>query len=449
MNLNRLRPITAMMLTVIMTFLLISPTLAAGRSDASAKQNDAQKKSAGVRAALIESVKNRDEREQFSADDLEQMRSALLDLLDANQLLSSLLPSGAVKDGAQGRDYEDARAGIQKMSAGDLTTFRRGLNPAKMREKLASSRAVLTEFKDGLATRSSASRPDSAGLPGISSYCGAPIDTGVIIAADVVYFTAEAVRDIAQDGCNEVIVILGEGGNGRLVCLVTDAVYIIAKAVNQALHFCDDDYAASVGQASFDRLGHIHGDLESSVANDNANRTTIVNNDNANTLLLDTHATTNTTNIVNNDNANRVTIVNNDNANALALTNLVNAALTQIITNANANKDEMKNLLLRTQIEADLSSTDGSAFVALYETPSNVCFASLNSAGMPQAGVPSSVTQCGLLDLVRSIVSQTITNVGAGTNAQSFFASGDAQRALGKYKQAYTSYRQAYKAAGK
>ena len=68
---------------------------------------------------------------------------------------------------------------------------------------------------------------------------------------------------------------------------------------------------------------------------------------------------------------------------------------------------------------------------------------------LPQAGVPSSVTQCGLLDLVRSIVGQTIANVGVGTGAQSFFAAGDAQRALGKYKAAYTLYRQAFKAAGK
>jgi hypothetical protein len=69
--------------------------------------------------------------------------------------------------------------------------------------------------------------------------------------------------------------------------------------------------------------------------------------------------------------------------------------------------------------------------------------------GLPQLGIPASTTQCGLLDLVRSIVSQTIANVGAGTNAQSFFNTGDAQRAAGKYKAAYASYRQAYKAAAK
>src|SRR4029450_10255503 len=131
-------------------------------------------------------------------------------------------------------------------------------------------------------------------------------------AAAVVYFLAEAVRDIAQDGCNEVVVILGEGGNVRAVCLVTDAIYIIAKAVTQAIHFCDDDYAGSVVEASYDRLGHIHSDLEASIANDDSNKTMIVNN----------------------DNTNKDTIVNNDNTNTANLTALITAALNAIITNA-------------------------------------------------------------------------------------------------------------------
>jgi hypothetical protein len=434
-----------MMLTFVMTSMLISPTLAASTHDGKGKKTTTQKDSSRLRVSVLASVKNKDGRDQFSGEELEQMRSALLELLDANQLISTLLPSGDKGDlkGAplvKGSEFDEARAQIQQMSAKDLTTFRKGLNPAAMHEKLANSSRVLTEFKE---------RPDSPGLPGITSYCGAPVDTAAIIASDVVYFTAESVRDIAQDGCNEVLVIAGEGGNARAACLITDAIYIIAKAVNQGIHFCDDDYAASVGQGSYDRLGHIHGDLEDSVTNDNTNKdtivnndntnkTTIVNNDNANTLTLDTHAT-----------ANKVTIVNNDNANALALTNLVNAALTQIISNANANKDETKNLLMRTQIEADLASVDGSAFVGLYETPTTTCFASLNSFGLAQAGIPASVTQCGLLDLVRSIVAQTVANIGAGTNAQSYLNAGDANRTAGRFKAAYNSYKQAYKAAVK
>lgn len=153
--------------------------------------------------------------------------------------------------------------------------------------------------------------------------------------------------------------------------------------------------------------------------------------------------------IVKNDNDNKDAIVKNDNENTAALTKLINESTARIINNDNDNKNELRNMILRTQIEADLSSTDGAVIVALYETPSNICLPSLNDKGLAQIGALSNPVQCGLLDLVRSIVRDTIASVGTGTNAQAFFAQGDANRAAGKFKAAYASYRQAYKAAAK
>ena len=70
-------------------------------------------------------------------------------------------------------------------------------------------------------------------------------------------------------------------------------------------------------QGSFDRLDHIHTDLENAqaaiIANDNANTTTIVNNDNANRTL-----------IINNDDANRDKIVNESHALGCELVRLLN-----------------------------------------------------------------------------------------------------------------------------
>jgi hypothetical protein len=43
----------------------------------------------------------------------------------------------------------------------------------------------------------------------------------------------------------------------------------------------------------------------------------------------------------------------------------------------------------------------------------------------------------------------TIANVGSGTNAQSFFVIGDAERAAGHFKAAYAAYQTAYRAAAK
>jgi hypothetical protein len=167
-----------------------------------------------------------------------------------------------------------------------------------------------------------------------------------------------------------------------------------------------------------------------------------------------TNITTAQTAIIANDDANKTTIVNNDNTNTANILTAIEAAKTYIITDAHANKDEMKNLLLRTQIEADLASTDGSTFVALYETPGNICKDSLTDKGLPQIVTlpgmsPVTIQQCGLLDLVRIIVKDSIANVGAGTNAQSFFNTAEAHRTAGKFKLAYASYRMAYKAASK
>jgi hypothetical protein len=135
-------------------------------------------------------------------------------------------------------------------------------------------------------------------------------------------------------------------------------------------------------------------------------------------------------NIINNDNANATAIITNDNANATTIINNDNANTAAIITNDNANKNELRDLMLRTQIEADLAAADAATPVALYLTP--------NANG-------------GYLDLVQSIVTATLANVSAaGGNvgpAQSFLNQANAQKAAGQFKNAYANYRKAYKRA--
>jgi len=514
MRANRFNRIVAVTLTIVMTFMLISPALVAAKVVEEDKTTGSQEKRDKLKTEILDDLKNQDGRKEFSPEELEQMRSALLDLLDTVQVLTTLRSAdGGFGEKSKGEDYESLKAQIQQMSGKELNVLRAALDPSKMRATLAKSRAVLDAFKNRAAAKSSRAGGDSPGFPQVNPYCDDIPTTAEYRAAEIALLVAEGVRDVAQNGCNEVIVALGFGGNGRLVCLITDAIYIAAKGATFDITFCYEDYTGALTTANYERLDHLHEDVEdvkssnsenfsniinnaaantttitgavttatttivnndnsnkdtlvtnaatntttittavtdaktTIVNNDNSNKDTIINNDNNNKTMIVNNDNTNKDTIVTNDNTNKITIVNNDNANTLALTNLVNSALSQILTDATANKNEMKNLLLRTQIEADLASTDGSTFVALYETPVTVCFPSLNSLGLPQLGIPASVTQCGLLDLVRSIVQQTIANVGAGTNAQSFFNTGDAQRAAGQYKAAYTSYRKAYKAA--
>ena len=120
-------------------------------------------------------------------------------------------------------------------------------------------------------------------------------------------------------------------------------------------------------------------------------------------------------------NANTQSIINNDNANTAA-----------IIANDNANKNELRDLILRTQIESDLAQADSATPVALYLTPT---------------------ANGGYLNLVQTIVTQTLANIQAAggdvSAAQPVLVQANAAKAAGQFKVAYTLYRKAYKTASK
>jgi hypothetical protein len=262
------------------------------------------------------------------------------------------------------------------------------------------------------AVLNSADLPDR---PGPDSECDALIGSGfptseALIAAQEIYFIAAGIHAVANRTCNQLVVavIAGEGGgsNGSLACIAADAVLVVAKITLDKISSCYRDFGYRTADTSYDRLDHIHTDLENSVANDNANKDTIISNDNTNTIS-----------IIANSNANRGDVIVSANAN----TGTINAATT-------AAKVELRDLILRTQIEADLAATP--IVVALYETPT---------------------ANGGYLDLVRDIVAQTIANIqaagGSTGQAQSLLTQGDTFKNSGDFVNAYAYYQRAYKAA--
>ncbi len=204
------------------------------------------------------------------------------------------------------------------------------------------------------------------------------------------------------------------GVNTSLVCVPFSIAASIANGLFNTASFCVGEVTGNQIDANYNRLDHLHDDVAGAI-------TTIVNASNANTASILTNANANTVAIVTNDNANTVAIVTNDNANTAA-----------ILTNANANKNELRDLILRSQIEADLSMADGAAVVALYLLP--------NAHG-------------GYLDLVTAIVTETIADVQAAggrvSNADSALSAANAAKAAGDFKTAYGLYRKAYKTAGR
>ena len=406
---------------------------------------------AALRAEVRQAIAARHttDQENYSQEELEQMRSALLDLTTILRDLAEL--SGDVDLGS----LDGAMAQFAQLPYERLTVLRKSLNPTLIREKLNAGRKSVSKFKATLEKRRgmpSESKRTKAGEVGISS-AGFPVATGfchiplppeppddfvppdgwdpvdpdntiygperipveVILVVDIVFFAAEAARDIAQDLCDQVAL----GASLSVGCLPFTIAYVIAHAIYAGIHFCDDTVTGNVIDANYQRLAHIHGDLEASVANDNTNTANIITNDNSNRSLIINNDNTNTGNIITNDNSNRELIINNDNSNT-----------TTILNNASANKNELKDLILRTQIEADLAEADSATPVAWYLTPT------------PKGGH---------LDLTKSIVTETLANIlAAGGSigvAQLFLNEANAAKAAGDFKGAYALYRKAYKIA--
>src|SRR5262245_41871910 len=271
-----------------------------------------------------------DPKVQYPAEELEQLRGKLIEMVDAVKQLSGLLADNS----EELKKLDQARAFYEQLSLKDLNMYRAAMDPAKMNAGLAEAQAVIAEYVSGNGGNYNRRSPrrgaalNSAGLPdrpGPDSTCDALIGSGrptaaLIISAEAVYYTAKGIHDAASRACNQiaVFVALGEGGgsNGSLACTAADAVLIAADIVLSSVRACEADFGLRTLDTNYDRLDHIHTDLESSVANDNNNRTAIISNDN-----------NNRTAIISNDNSNRTAITSNDNSNRTA-----------IITNANANK---------------------------------------------------------------------------------------------------------------
>ena len=153
--------------------------------------------------------------------------------------------------------------------------------------------------------------------------------------------------------------------------------------------------------------------------NANANKDTIVAGATANTLAINALATANKSQILTNADANKAAVITVANANT--------ATLVGAITTATAT---LRDLILRMQIESALS--EGKDPVVIFTLPA---------------------TSGGYLELVRTIVAQSIANVQAsgGTvgDAAADLAKGDVFKTAARYKDAYVQYRTAYQDAGK
>jgi hypothetical protein len=249
----------------------------------------------------------------------------------------------------------------------------------------------------------------TAGFPGAhygSACSGYTSNSDVVFGYQTALNTAKLIWGAADRACNEVVVILGEGGNGSLVCIIADEILQAAELILDEYTICDGDTQGAQVTANYDRLAYINEQIDTdhnaAMANDNANKNAIVANDNANAGATQA-----------NDNANKAAIVANDNANQVVLV--------QLLANTAAQ-------LLKTQIETNLASSGPP--VGYYELPA---------------------AKGGQLEAVRDDVAaliQTFQSSGLGVgSAATYLSQGNSYLASHQYKLAYARYRTAYQQA--
>jgi len=321
-----------------------------------------------------------------------------MNLADAVGEMSVLVPSAADPDTVQ-----QAKTGFQQMSTQHLNTLRQAISPSKISTRITSARESMKSYSDARAqgTRllqngvsAKAVVSDSNAFPAVTEFCtsqsqkvtsnqpsssnfgasgtggntqGATtqnpsagsdmsissptggtydpstlrISTVAVLAADVTRFVADTVKDLSQDACKEEIL----GFNASLACLVVDALAVVADAVDEGIHFCDDDLTGNVIDTSYLGIKDVHDDLftvgtsldnhigsaNTDIDTNITSATTSINTYITNaTTNIDTNITGATTNIDSNITSATNTIDTNINTKLATLTALMQTLITNL-----------------------------------------------------------------------------------------------------------------------
>jgi len=73
---------------------------------------------------------------------------------------------------------------------------------------------------------------------------------------------AEVIKEGTSVILEQVLEVLGVGGNLKVLAIVPTGIYLLQKNIYENLKECDSAISSAEATASYQRLGHIHGDLE-------------------------------------------------------------------------------------------------------------------------------------------------------------------------------------------
>ena len=451
-----------MMSQILTTIAVVCATAMGPLHAQTARENARPGGSGDATVGLSSSLAEANPSNQFSTPDLEDLRTQLLSLEDTMEQFATLAPPGLLDNDS----LQQAKTQIQQMPYQSLNALRRGLNPSGIKSRLTGPRQQIKSYieaRSGASVGGSAKARAMAAVPGQfptpSGFCNTSmassplgnvsqsgygatggagsatsastgsIDPGsnqqlqyqvdpstnlitripsdVILGYDATRFIADTIRDFSQDACKEDI--LGE--NASLACIPLDALAVIADAIDEAIHFCDDDLTGSVIDTSYTGIADVY-----------ANLLTIGKS-------LDSHVTTANTDVDTNITAANTDIDTNIKAANTDIDNKITTQVQAAVTSLQATQAANQALNMQLAIESELLQA-GSGGLGSFELPA---------------------AYGGYLELTRQIVVNTIQKFQAAGqsvgSAQTSLSLGDAALATNDYKSAFTYYKNAYRLA--
>jgi hypothetical protein len=299
-------------------------------------------------AGFVQSLRAQTQPISYPQQTLEDLRTELLNLVDGVQECSVFVPAELIDTAS----LKEARDQIQNMPLQSLNVFRRVVDPARLHDRLRLTRPIIAQYAAIIQrtpqtpqAKKFAVRPQAADdpFPDKQGFCpnffgssNSRIPNALVLAADVTWFAADTTRELLQDACKQDVVVAGEGGNTSSLCGPVDVTWVIAKAVHDTIHFCDDDLTGAVVDANYARLDDVHTDLVeigTSVGNLDAHLT------NVNNQITSEFAAV--TNQINSLSAQLTNATNQLSAQITAATNQLSAQITQATTQLVSGEEEI------------------------------------------------------------------------------------------------------------
>ncbi len=195
--------------------------------------------------------------ERVEVADVDQLRADLIDVSSIYFELGTIFQNENIMSAAS-----EALINFESMSDDQLSIFVNiGPKTTELRRAVANLRdMIITGVSRQMAEANSPGFPDAS----YSALCGSVrTNTEVFFLARLAYEIAQGVWSALSRACEEVVVVPpGAGGNTSLLCIPVDLVLFAARVILDEIANCDGDIDSAEIEGTYERVAHIHGDVE-------------------------------------------------------------------------------------------------------------------------------------------------------------------------------------------